>query len=179
MARHSNAMYLDRALYARIAELYRRCGELGLNAEQARVLDRYHTRFVRAGAALDKPAQDRLAAINERLASLGTQFSQNVLADEKAYALILEDGDLAGLPDFARDAARAAAEECGHAGKYAITLARSSCESFSAILIAPRPARENLPGLDQARRERRCNRQPRADRRDGWLARRAGQAAGL
>ena len=107
-----------------------RRGELGLNAEQARVLDRYHTRFVRAGGALDKPAQDRLAAINERLASLGTQFSQNVLADEKAYALILEDGDLAGLPDFARDAARAAAEERGHSGKYAITLARSSCESF-------------------------------------------------
>lgn len=130
LARHSNAMYLDRALYARIASLHRRRESLGLSPEQARVLDRYHTRFVRAGAALDKPAQDRLAAINERLASLGTQFGQNVLADEKAYALILEEADLDGLPDFARDAARAAAEERGHPGKYAITLARSSCEGF-------------------------------------------------
>jgi peptidyl-dipeptidase Dcp len=130
LARHSNALYLDRALYARIAELYRNRESLDLSAEQARVLDRYHTRFVRAGGALDKPAQDRLAAINERLASLGTQFGQNVLADEKAYALILEEGDLAGLPDFARAAARAAAAERGHSGKYAITLARSSCESF-------------------------------------------------
>jgi peptidyl-dipeptidase Dcp len=130
LARHSNALYLDRALYARIAELYRQREALGLNAEQARVLDRYHTRFVRAGGALDKPAQDRLATINERLASVGTQFGQNVLADEKAYALVLEEGDLAGLPDFARAAARAAAEERGHPGKYAITLARSSCESF-------------------------------------------------
>ncbi len=94
------------------------------------MLDRYHTRFVRAGGALDKPAQDRLAAINERLASLGTQFGQNVLADEKSYALMLEEGDLAGLPDFARAAARAAAEERGQPGQYAITLARSSCESF-------------------------------------------------
>jgi len=130
LARHNNAIHLNRALYARIADLYARRDRLGLSLEQARVLDRYHTRFVRAGGALEKPAQDRLAAINERLASLGTQFGQNVLADEKAYALILEEGDLAGLPDFARAAARAAAEDRGHRGKYAITLARSSCESF-------------------------------------------------
>ena len=130
LARHSNAMYLDRKLYARIADLYARRDALGLSSEQARVLDRYHTRFVRAGGALDKPAQDRLAAINERLASLGTQFGQNVLADEKSYALMLEEADLSGLPDFARAAARAAAEERGHKGKYAITLARSSCEGF-------------------------------------------------
>ena len=130
LARHGNALYLNGKLYARIAELYRRRDSLGLNAEQARVLDRYHTKFVRAGAALDQPAQGRLAVINERLASLGTQFGQNVLADEKDYALVLEEGDLAGLPDFARAAARAAAEERGHPGKFAITLARSSCESF-------------------------------------------------
>ncbi|HEY1472666.1 MAG TPA: M3 family metallopeptidase [Pseudolabrys sp.] len=130
LARHSNALYLNAELYARIAGLYAQQDSLGLSAEQARVLDRYHTRFVRAGGALDKPAQDRLAAINERLASLGTQFSQNVLADEKSYAMMLEEGDLAGLPEFARAAARAAAEECGQRGQYAITLARSSCESF-------------------------------------------------
>jgi peptidyl-dipeptidase Dcp len=130
LARHSNALYLDRALYARIADLYGRRAALGLSPEQGRVLDRYHTLFVRAGAALDKPAQNRLAAINERLASLGTQFGQNVLADEKSYALMLDEGDLAGLPGFARAAARAAAQERGQPGKYAITLARSSCEGF-------------------------------------------------
>jgi peptidyl-dipeptidase Dcp len=85
---------------------------------------------MRAGAALEKPAQERLAAINERLASLGTQFGQNVLADEKSFAMVLEESDLAGLPDFARAAAGAAADERGHPGKYAITLARSSLETF-------------------------------------------------
>ncbi len=130
LARHSNALYLNSPLFKRIADLYARRATLGLSPEQARVLDRYNTRFVRAGAGLEKPAQDRLATINEQLATLGTQFGQNVLADEKAYALILEEGDLAGLPDFARDNARAAAQERGHKGKYAITLARSSCESF-------------------------------------------------
>jgi peptidyl-dipeptidase Dcp len=130
LARHSNALYLNRALYARIADLHRRREALGLNAEQTRVLDRYHTRFVRAGGALEKPAQVRLAAINERLASLGTQFGQNVLADEKSFTMVLEEGDLAGLPDFGRAAARAAAEERGVPGKYVITLARSSVETF-------------------------------------------------
>ncbi|MGB8036622.1 MAG: M3 family metallopeptidase, partial [Pseudolabrys sp.] len=130
LARHNNAFYLNRTLYARIAALYAERGALNLNAEQARVLERYHTRFVRAGAALEKPAQERLAAINERLASLGTQFGQNVLADEKSFVMLLDEGDLAGLPDFARAAASAAAEERGEPGKYAITLARSSIETF-------------------------------------------------
>ena len=130
LARHNNALYLNRVLYRRIADLYKQRKTLGLGAEQARVLERYHTRFVRAGAALEKPAQERLAAINERLASLGTQFGQNVLADEKSFAMALEESDLAGLPDFARAAARAAADERGHPGKYVITLARSSVETF-------------------------------------------------
>ncbi|MBV9348886.1 MAG: M3 family metallopeptidase [Pseudolabrys sp.] len=130
LARHSNAIYLDAALFRRIDELWRRRTSLGLNPEQARVLERYHIRFARSGAGLDQTAKDRLAAINERLATLGTQFGQNVLADEKSWALILEESDLAGLPDFAKSAAKAAAESRGKPGKYAITLARSSIESF-------------------------------------------------
>jgi peptidyl-dipeptidase Dcp len=130
LARHTNALYLNRALHSRIADLYDRRDTLLLDSEQARVLERYHTRFVRAGAALEKKAQDRLAAINERLASLGTQFGQNVLADEKSFVMVLEEDDLAGLPDFARAAAKAAADDRGHPGKYVITLARSSVEPF-------------------------------------------------
>ena len=143
LARHGNALYLNRALFARIDDLYRRRASLSLSDEQARVLDRYHTRFRRAGAALEQPAQDRLAAINERLASLGTQFGQNVLADEKSWTLALEEGDLAGLPEFARDNARAAAEERGHAGKYVMTLGRSSAETFLQF-SARRDLREKL-----------------------------------
>jgi peptidyl-dipeptidase Dcp len=130
LARHSNALYLNRALYARIAALYEKRKTLGLDAEQARVLERYQTRFVRAGAGVKQQAQDRLAAINERLASLGTQFGQNVLADEKSFMMVLDESDLAGLPDFARTAAHAAAEERGETGKYVISLARSSVETF-------------------------------------------------
>jgi len=152
LARHSNEFYLNGALFRRIDDLYRRRASLGLNSEQARVLERYHVRFVRAGAALDKPAQDELAAINERLAMLGTSFGQNVLADEKAYALILDEDDLAGLPDFAKDNARAAAEERGHPGKFAITLARSSVESFLQF-SARRDLREKVMAAWLARGE--------------------------
>ncbi|HEX5509572.1 MAG TPA: M3 family metallopeptidase [Pseudolabrys sp.] len=130
LARHSDALYLNAELFRRIDDLYQRRPTLDLSAEQARVLDRYHIRFTRAGAALEKEAKERLAVINERLASLGTQFGQNVLADEKSYALVLEKDDLAGLPEFAVAAARAAADERGYKDKHVITLARSSVETF-------------------------------------------------
>ena len=76
-------------------------------------------------------AKKRLAEITERLATLGTTFSQNVLADEQAYTLVLEtEDDRAGLPDFVLAAARAAATERGMDGKHVITLSRSSVEPF-------------------------------------------------
>ncbi len=130
LARHNNEIYLNAALFQRIGDLHRRGESLRLTAEQRRVLERYHVQFVRAGAAADAAGQRRLAEINERLASLGTAFGQNVLADEKDYALVLEEGDLAGLPDFVLAAARAAAEERGFPGKHVVTLSRSSIEPF-------------------------------------------------
>jgi len=130
-AQHWNKILLDQNLFQRVDALYRRRDELGLTPEQARVLERYHAMFRRAGAALDAPDKARLANINERLATLGTAFAQNVLADEQNYVLELEgEDDLAGLPDFVRAAARAAAQERGRAGKYVITTSRSSVEPF-------------------------------------------------
>ena len=82
-ARHWDSIYLNGALFRRIEALHDRRDLLDLTAEQRRVLERYYIRFKRAGAALDADAKARLAAINERLATLGTAFSQNVLADEQ------------------------------------------------------------------------------------------------
>jgi peptidyl-dipeptidase Dcp len=130
LARHWNEIHLNDALFARLAALHNRTASLGLTAEQARVLERYHALFRRAGAGLDAAAKGRLKEIAERLASLGTSFSQNVLADEQFYTLALDgDGDLAGLPDFARAAARGSARERGLHG-CAVTLGRSSVEPF-------------------------------------------------
>ena len=130
-AKHWDAILMDAALFGRIDGLHQMRERLALSVEERRVLERYHLRFVRAGAALDAATKTRLADINARLATLGTIFSQNVLADEQAYALLLDgEEDLAGLPDFVRAAARGAAEERGHAGKHVITLSRSSVEPF-------------------------------------------------
>lgn len=131
LSRHFSEVFQHAGLFGRVAALFAQTGMLGLDAEQARVLERYHTAFVRAGAALGSEARTRMKAIGERLAVLGTQFGQNVLADEKSYALVLDgEQDLAGLPDFVRATARAAGDERGHPGKHVITLSRSSIEPF-------------------------------------------------
>src|SRR3984957_15911873 len=131
LAAHRNRIQLNPDLYARIKALWDHRGELGLSPEEARVLERYEVTFRRAGAGLDAADKARVAAIGERLASLGTAFSQNVLADEQSYAMVLEtEDDLAGLSAAQVTAAKEAAQERGHPGKYAITLARSSVEPF-------------------------------------------------
>ena len=167
LAAHRNRIHLNAALFARIDALWNRRDALGLTPEQARVLERYHVTFRRAGAGLAEDAKARIAAIGERLAELGTAFSQNVLADEQAYALVLEsEEDLAGLSEGARAAAAAAASERGLPGKHAITLARSSVEPFLAS-SARRDLREKaLCGLDRPRPRRRGDRQHRDHRRD-------------
>ena len=120
-AAHWNKVRMNAAIFARIDALYRRRDSLGLTAEQNRVLERHHTKFRREGAALDPDKKKRLATIVERLAALGTAFSQNVLADEQSYTMVLDgEADLAGLPDFVRDAAAAAADERGMKGKRVI-----------------------------------------------------------
>jgi len=130
-AKHWNRILMDEALFGRVDALWREREQLALTPEQARVLERYHVMFTRAGAALEPAAKARLAAVNERLASLATDFGQNVLADEQASTLELDgEADLEGLPDFVRSAARAAAAERGVEGKYLVTTSRSSVEPF-------------------------------------------------
>ena len=143
LARHWNEIHLNDALFARLDALHKRGGGLGLSPEQARVLERYHALFRRAGAGLDEAAKQRLKEIAERLASLGTRFGQNVLADEQSYTLPLREDDLAGLPDFARAAARGAADERGLKGQHAVTLGRSSVEPFLQF-AARRDLREKV-----------------------------------
>ncbi|MGA8319771.1 MAG: M3 family metallopeptidase [Xanthobacteraceae bacterium] len=129
LARHWNAINTNAVLFKRIDTLMQDAEKLDLTAEQKRVIERYHTGFRRAGAALGAPAKKRVAEIIERLAALGTSFSQNVLADEQSFTLRLTESELTGLPDFMREAMKAEARDRGLDG-YVVTLSRSSVEPF-------------------------------------------------
>jgi peptidyl-dipeptidase Dcp len=119
----------NRALFARIGALWQARDELGLDAEQMRVLTLYRQMFVRSGAQLEGQAAERLTAVKARLAVLGTQFSQNLLADEREWFRPLASDDLEGLPDFVLESAQAVAEERGLTG-HVLTLNRSLIVPF-------------------------------------------------
>jgi peptidyl-dipeptidase Dcp len=127
----SDQITQNEKLFSRLAAVYEARDSSNLSAEQKRLVWLRYTSFVRAGTRLDKPAKERLSAINQRLASLFTTFSQNLLADEANYMLVLDkEADLAGLPEPVRQAAALAAESRGQKGKWAILNTRSSMDPF-------------------------------------------------
>ena len=131
LARHYQAIGLNQALFGRLDALFKTIDTLDLDAERRRVLELTHKSFVRSGATLHAEGRARLAEITERLAVLGTEFGQNVLADEKGFVLVLDgEADLGGLPQALRDAAAQAASERGMPDAHAITLGRSLIEPF-------------------------------------------------
>ena len=113
MSAFSSEVTNNKALWAKIEALWQGREGLGLTPEQSRVLELYRQMFVRSGAALEGAEAERLTKVKARLAVLGTQFGQNLLADERSWSMPLAEADLAALPGFVQDAARAAGAEKG------------------------------------------------------------------
>jgi peptidyl-dipeptidase Dcp len=130
LAAHETAIMLNSRIFKRVEDLYERRDDLDLTDEQRRVLELRYKWLVRAGAKLGAKQKTRVAEINQRLATLATQFSQNVLKDEQSWRLVLTERDLDGLPEALRDSAARAAADQGLDGKFVITLSRSSIEPF-------------------------------------------------
>lgn len=135
LAAYSSEITMNAALFARVDALWQEREALDLTDEQARVLMLTRRGFVRSGAELEGEARDRLKEVKERLAVLGTEFTQNLLADERGWHMTLAESDLEGLPGFVISAARAAGEE-NKAGGPAITLSRSLIVPF--LQFSPR-----------------------------------------
>ena len=135
LSAHFSEISANKALFARVDAVWQGRNALDLTDEQARVLKLTHLGFVRAGSALTGAEEARMKEIKGRLAVLGTEFTQNLLGDERSWFMKLEEADLEGLPDFVIDTARAAGEE-KEAGGPVVTLSRSLITPF--LQFSPR-----------------------------------------
>ncbi|MBF9029106.1 peptidase M3 [Rhodobacterales bacterium HKCCE3408] len=135
LSAYSSEIVSNAALWSRIESVWEARDSLGLSDEQMRLLTLTRRNFVRSGAALDEAGKARLAEVKSRLAVLGTQFTQNLLADERDWSMELTEDDLTGLPDFVVDAARSAGAEKGASGPV-VTLSRSLIVPF--LQFSPR-----------------------------------------
>ncbi|MEP1610379.1 MAG: M3 family metallopeptidase [Roseobacter sp.] len=135
LAAHFAQVSGNKGLFARVSALWDNRETLDLSSEQARVLMLTHRGFVRSGAALEGSEESRMTEIKARLAVLGTDFTQNLLADERDWFMTLDEADLEGLPDFVVDTARAAGKEKEQQGPV-VTLSRSLIVPF--LQFSPR-----------------------------------------
>ena len=151
LSAHTDAILLDPDLFARVRALHEQIDTPDLDTEARRLIEEYYTDFVRAGALLDDAQKERMQAINAELASLSTTFSQNVLDEVNAAAVVVDTREeLAGLPDDQVAAAETAAVARDLEGKFVIPLLNTSGQPVLASL-EDRALRERITTASLAR----------------------------
>ncbi len=154
LAAHHDAVNLNPALFTRIKSLYDARESLGLDPESKRLLWRYYQDFVRAGALLSPADQDRLRTINGELASLQAAFTQNILKEVNASAVLFDAAaELAGLSDAQLAGAAAAATAAGQEGKFLVQLQNTTGQPLLASLTS-HATREKIMAASLARGSR-------------------------
>ncbi|OEG75432.1 dipeptidyl carboxypeptidase II [Shewanella colwelliana] len=135
MAAHSDNIHLNSALFTRIDTLYQQRQQLGLTAEEVRLIEIYHQRFVMAGAKLTDTQKAQIRVLNEEQSTLTNEFSQRLLRLTKEIAVIVDSaGELKGLSDSEIRAAKADAKAQGHEGKYLISITNTTRQPILAKL---------------------------------------------
>ncbi len=131
LSAHNDNIFLNPNFYSRVKTLYDQTDELGLTIEQAKLLENYHTSFVRAGAALSDEDKSSMRDLNGRLSALSVKFSENVLNEDNSFELLIDnDDDLSGLPENVIKASDEAAMDRGHEGKNLFTPHKPSMIPF-------------------------------------------------
>ena len=144
LAAHRDAIHLNSKLFARVQELYDNRDKLGLDPESAYLLERYYKDFVRAGAKLSDPDKEKLKKINSELATLQTQFEQNVLKEKNASSIVVDrKEDLAGLSDNQMASLINAAKAEHKEGKFVIQLQNTTGQPLLGSL-QNRPLHERI-----------------------------------
>ncbi len=131
LSAHRDNIYLNEKLFARVKSVWNQKESLGLNLEQAKILDNAYKDFVRSGANLSPADKETLRKINGTLSLTSLKYGQNILSETNGYELVIADKkDLAGLPKGIIDAAAADAKAKGKEGKWVFTLSNSSVMPF-------------------------------------------------
>ena len=144
LSAHSDKILLNDALFQRVNTLYDNRMDLGLDNESVRLIEKYHTSFIRAGAKLNAEQKERLKAINSEIAVLQTNFSQNVLKEVNALAIVVDSKEkLEGLSESAIESASNEAKSRGMEGKYVIALKNTSGQP-SLSTLKNRELRERI-----------------------------------
>lgn len=131
LSAHNDEINLNPELFKRVKTVYEQKDNLGLDAEDQKLLEETYKGFVRSGANLNDKDKERLKKINAELSVLSTTYGQNLLAESNAYELVIDkEEDLAGLPKEIREAAAAEAKTKGKEGKWVFTLQNPSVMPF-------------------------------------------------
>ena len=131
LSKHSDDIRMNPKLFARVKAVYEKREQLGLDKEQAKLLEETYKGFARGGANLPEADQAKLRELNTKISTLQLTFSQNVLKETNAYQLVIDnEADLAGLPDDVKVKAAETAKEKGLEGKWVFTLHNPSVMPF-------------------------------------------------
>ena len=154
LAAHGDAITLNDKLFQRIKAVYDQRAGLGLDPVDSRLLERYYTRFVRAGALLDGPGKEQMKKLNGEEADLTTRFEDNILKERTASAVIVDDVKLLdGMSSEGIEAAAAAAKAKGQEGKWLIDL-RNTTTQPALTELKDRGLRERIMQASLARNSR-------------------------
>ena len=135
LSAHSDQILLNGKLFHRVKTIYEQRDQLGLDKESKRLVEKYYTDFIRSGANLSSEEKESLKKINGEMAVLQTTFSQNVLKEVNALAVVVDSKDeLDGLSDAAIEAAANEAKSRELDGKYVLTLRNTSGQPPMASL---------------------------------------------
>ena len=126
LTRETDAITFNPDLFKRVQAVYAERDRLGLDEQDARLLELTHREFVRNGAALSPEVKAEVATINEELSALTTEFGKNLLLSTKAFKLeVTDETQLAGLADDFKNSIKAEGED-----KWVLTVDRSVYETF-------------------------------------------------
>lgn len=117
-----NKLSFDEDIFKRIEAVYNQKSSLNLNPIQLRLLEKTYEAYIESGINLPKDQKDRISAINTRLVALSKLFNDKVLAETKAFQVVITDQkDLAGLPELAIKSAAETAQSRGKPGAWIFT----------------------------------------------------------